>query len=228
MRQFVIIGAGRFGRAVAITLVQEGCQVLLLDNDAKRIQQMSDLVTQAAQVDVTDEKALQSLDLGDMDVAVVSIGSDLEASILATMKLKEMGIKTVVAKAGTLAHSKILSRVGADRIIFPERDMGERIAGLLVSPTIFDYIEVSPGYTMVDIQVPNHLRGQTLGQANVRSEFGIDIVAIKRRSPGLDKQGQSELKEEVIIAPPASEVLGEKDILVVIGEEEKINNFRSA
>jgi len=228
MRQFVIIGAGRFGRAVAITLVQEGCQVLLLDNDAKRIQQMSDLVTQAAQVDVTDEKALQSLDLGDMDVAVVSIGSDLEASILATMKLKEMGIKTVVAKAGTLAHSKILSRVGADRIIFPERDMGERIAGLLVSPTIFDYIEVSPGYTMVDIQVPNHLRGQTLGQANVRSEFGIDIVAIKRRSPGLDKQGQSELEEEVIIAPPASEVLGEKDILVVIGEEEKINNFRSA
>ena len=228
MRQFVIIGAGRFGRAVAITLVQEGCQVLLLDNDAKRIQQMSDLVTQAAQVDVTDEKALQSLDLGDMDVAVVSIGSDLEASILATMKLKEMGIKTVVAKAGTLAHSKILSRVGADRIIFPERDMGERIAKSLVSPTIFDYIEVSPGYTMVDIQVPNHLRGQTLGQANVRSEFGIDIVAIKRRSPGLDKQGQSELKEEVIIAPPASEVLGEKDILVVIGEEEKINNFRSA
>ncbi len=228
MRQFVIIGAGRFGRAVAITLVQEGCQVLLLDNDAKRIQQMSDLVTQAAQVDVTDEKALQSLDLGDMDVAVVSIGSDLEASILATMKLKEMGIKTVVAKAGTLAHSKILSRVGADRIVFPERDMGERVAKSLVSPTIFDYIEVSPGYNMVDIQVPNHLRGQTLGQANVRSEFGIDIVAIKRRSPGLDKQGQSELKEEVIIAPPASEVLGEKDILVVIGEEEKINNFRSA
>ncbi len=228
MRQFVIIGAGRFGRAVAITLVQEGCQVLLLDNDAKRIQQMSEFVTQAAQVDVTDEKALQSLDLGDMDVAVVSIGSDLEASILATMKLKEMGIKTVVAKAGSLAHSKILSRVGADRIIFPERDMGERIAKSLVSPTLLDHIEVSPGYNMVDIQVPNHLRGQTLGQANIRSEYGIDIVAIKRQSPGLDKQGQSELKEEVIIAPPASEVLGEKDILVVIGEEEKINNFRSA
>ena len=228
MRQFVIIGAGRFGRAVAITLVQEGCQVLLLDNDVKRVQQMSELVTQAAQVDVTDEKALQSLDLGDMDVAVVSIGSDLEASILATMKLKEMGIKTVVAKAGSLAHSKILSRVGADRIVFPERDMGERVAKSLVSPTIFDHIEVSPGYNMVDIQVPKHLRGQTLGQANVRSEYGIDIVAIKRRSPGLDKQGQSALNEAVIIAPQASEVLGEKDILVVIGEEEKINNFRSA
>lgn len=228
MRQFVVIGAGRFGRAVAITLVQEGCQVLLLDKDARRIQRMSELVTQSAQVDVTEENALQSLDLGDMDVAVVSIGSDLEASILATMKLKEMGIKTVVAKAGTLAHSKILSRVGADRIIFPERDMGERIAKSLVSPSIFDYIEFSPGYTMVDIQVPNHLRGQTLGEADVRSEYGIDIVAIKRRSPGLDKQGQSVLKEEVIIAPQASEVLGEKDILVVIGEEEKINNFKSA
>ncbi len=228
MRQFVVIGAGRFGRAVAMTLSRKGCQVLLLDKDEVLVQEMSEIVTQAIQVDVTNEKALQGLDLGEMDVAVIALGSSLEASILATMKLKEMGVKTVVAKAGTLAHSKILSRVGADRIVFPEKDMGIRVANSLVSPSIFDYIEVSPGYNMVEIKVPKDLRGQTLAQANVRSRFGVDIVAIKRQAPSLDKAGESELKEQLILAPPASEVLGENDVLVVIGEEKNIGKFKAS
>lgn len=227
MRQFVVIGAGRFGKAVATTLTQSGCQVLLLDKDENAVQEMSEIVTQAIQLNVTDEKALQSLDLADMDIAIVAIGGNLEASILATMKLKELGVKTVVSKAGTTPHSKILSRVGADRIVFPERDMGIRVANSLISPTISDYIEVSPGYNMVEIKVPEHLRGQTLGQANVRSEYGVDIVAIKRQTPQLDKEGESELKEEVIIAPPASEILEDKDILVVIGNEKNIDKFKS-
>ena len=228
MRQFVVIGAGRFGRAVAMTLSQKGCQVLLLDKDEILVQEMSEIVTQAIQVDVTNEKALQGLDLGEMDVAVIALGSSLEASILATMKLKEMGVKTVVAKAGTLAHSKILSRIGADRIVFPEKDMGVRVANSLVSPSIFDYIEVSPGCNMVEIKVPKDLRGQTLGQANVRSRFGVDIVAIKRQAPSLDKTGESELKEQLVLAPLASEVLGENDVLVVIGEEKNIGKFKAS
>jgi len=228
MRQFVVIGAGRFGKAVATTLTQNGCQVLLLDKDENAVQEMSEIVTQAIQLNVIDEKALQSLDLADMDIAIVAIGGNLEASILATMKLKELGVKTVVSKAGTVPHSKILSRVGADRIVFPERDMGIRIANSLISPSISDYIEVSPGYNMVEIKVPEYLRGQTLGQANVRSEYGVDIVAIKRQTPQLDKEGESELKEEVIIAPPASEVLQDKDILVIIGNEKNIDKFKSS
>lgn len=227
MKQFVVIGAGRFGSAVAVTLARKGKQVLVIDQDEQTVQRMSEIVTEAIQVDVTDPSSLANLDLGEMDVAVVGIGGNLEASILTTMQLKEMGVKTVVAKAKTKADKKILSRIGADRIVFPERDMGIRVANSLVSPTIFDYIQVSPGFGIVETRVPAAIRGQTLTEANIRSRFGIDIVAIHRRAPHLDKNGESQLKDTMLIAPRADEVLGENDTLVIIGEETKIEKFKS-
>ncbi len=227
MKQFVVIGAGRFGSAVAVTLARKGKQVMVIDQDEQTVQRMSEIVTQAIQVDVTDPSSLANLDLGEMDVAVVGIGGNLEASILTTLQLKEMGVKTVVAKAKTNADKKILSRIGADRIVFPERDMGIRVANSLISPTIFDYIQVSPGFGIVETRVPDAIQGQTLTEANIRSRFGVDIVAIRRRAPKLDKKGESQLKDTMIIAPRADEVLGENDILVVIGEEGKIENFKS-
>ena len=227
MKQFVVIGAGRFGSAVAVTLARKGKQVMVIDQDEQTVQRMSEIVTQAIQVDVTDPSSLANLDLGEMDVAVVGIGGNLEASILTTLQLKEMGVKTVVAKAKTNADKKILSRIGADRIVFPERDMGIRVANSLISPTIFDYIQVSPGFGIVETRVPDAIQGQTLTEANIRSRFGIDIVAIRRRAPQLDKKGESQLKDTMLIAPRADEVLGENDILVIIGEEGKIENFKS-
>ncbi len=227
MKQFVVIGAGRFGSAVAVTLARKGKQVMVIDQDEQTVQRMSEIVTQAIQIDVTDPSSLADLDLGEMDVAVVGIGGNLEASILTTLQLKEMGVKTVVAKAKTNADKKILSRIGADRIVFPERDMGIRVANSLISPTIFDYIQVSPGFGIVETRVPDAIQGQTLTEANIRSRFGVDIVAIRRRAPQLDKNGQSQLKDTMLIAPRADEVLGENDILVIIGEEGKIENFKS-
>jgi trk system potassium uptake protein TrkA len=227
MKQYVVIGAGRFGSAVAVTLARKGKQVLVLDQDEQTVQRMSEIVTEAMQIDVTDPSSLAGLDLGEMDVAVIGIGGNLEASILTTLQLKEMGVKMVVAKAKTNADKKILSRIGADRIVFPERDMGIRVANSLISPTIFDYIQVSPGFGIVETKVPEAIRGQTLAQANIRSRFGIDIVAINRRAPQLDKNGQSELKSTLLVAPEASEVLGENDNLVIIGEESKIEKFKS-
>jgi len=228
MKQFVIIGTGRFGSAVAVTLTKKGKQVMVLDKDEQVIQRLSEIVTQAIQVNISDGSALESLELGDMDVAVIGIGNCLEASILATMQLKEMGVKTVVAKANTRSDKKILSRVGADRIVFPERDMGERVANSLVSPTIFDYIQVSPGFGIVETKVPESLQDQTLGEANVRSRFGVDIVALRRQAPKLDKNGESELKDNLTIAPPASEILGKNDILIIIGEEKNIEKFKTS
>ncbi|OPL18434.1 MAG: hypothetical protein AVO35_13325 [Candidatus Aegiribacteria sp. MLS_C] len=227
MKQYVVIGAGRFGSAVAVTLAKKGKQVLVLDQDEQTVQRMSEIVTEAMQIDVTDPSSLEGLDLGEMDVAVVGIGGNLEASILTTLQLKEMGVKMVVAKAKTNADKKILSRIGADRIVFPERDMGIRVANSLISPTIFDYIQVSPGFGIVETKVPEAIQGQTLAQANIRSRFGVDIVAINRRAPQLDKNGQSELKSTLLVAPEASEVLGENDNLVIIGEESKIEKFKS-
>ena len=227
MKQFVVIGAGRFGSAVAVTLARKGKQVMVIDQDEQTVQRMSEIVTQAIQLDVTDPRSLTDLDLGEMDVAVVGIGGNLEASILTTMQLKEMGVKIVVAKAKTNADKKILSRIGADRIVFPERDMGIRVANSLVSPTIFDYIQVSPGFGIVETRVPDAIQGQTLTEANIRSRFGIDIVAIRRRAPQLDKKGESQLKDTMLIAPRADEILGKNDILVIIGEEGKIEKFKS-
>jgi len=228
MNQYLIIGAGRFGGAVAITLTKMGKQVMVLDKDAQVVQRLSEIVTQALEVDVSDGTALESLELGEMDVAVIGIGSNLEASILATMQLKEMGVKTVVAKATTLSDKKILSRVGADRIVFPEKDMGVRVANSLVSPTIFHYIQVSPGFGIVETKVPESLQGQTLEESKVRSRYGVDIVALRRQAPQLDKNGESELKDNLMIAPPASEVLGKNDILIVIGEEKNIAKFKTS
>ncbi len=226
MRQFVVVGAGRFGRSVAITLAKKGYQVLLIDENPALVQQMSEYVTQAVELDIRDEKALESLNLKDMDVAIVAIGTDIEASILVTMRLKEIGVGTVVAKAGSIEHSKILERVGADRIVFPERDMAVRVANSLASPTITDFIEVSPGYNMVEMAVPERIKGKTLIEANVRSRWGVDIVAIKR--PNGDAGGEGKpLGHKFIIAPSATETLNDSDILVVIGEEKKIQRFRS-
>ncbi len=227
MKQFVVIGAGRFGSAVAVTLARKGKQVLVLDKDEQTVQRLSEIVTQAVQIDITDPNSLARLDIGEIDVAVVGIAGDLEAAILVTLQLKEMGVKTVVVKAKTTAEKKILSRIGADRIVFPERDMGVRVANSLISPTIFDYIQVSPGFGIVETRVPEAIQGQTLVEANIRARFGIDIVAIRRRAPKLDRKGQSVLKDTLLIAPRAEEVLGENDILVIIGEEEKIEKFKS-
>jgi len=227
MKQYLVVGAGRFGSAVAVTLARKGAQVMVLDKDEQTVQQLSEIVTEAIQIDVTDPGALGRLDLGEMDVAVVGIAGDLEAALLVTLQLKEMGVKTVVVKAKTRAEKKILSRIGADRIVFPERDMGIRVANSLVSPTIFDYIQVSPGFGIMETKVPKSIRGQTLREADIRARFGIDIVAIHRKAPQLDKNGQSELKSTLLIAPEATEVLGENDNLVIIGEESKIEKFKS-
>ena len=228
MKQFVVIGAGRFGREVATSLSAEGCQVMLLDSDDTLVQQMSERVTQAIRVNVCDDQALESLDLGDMDVAVVAIGSKLEASILATMKLKELGIKTVVSKAGSAAHSKILSRVGADKVIFPEKDMAVRLARSLVSSTISDIIELSEDHSIIEIKAPDYLIGQSLAQADVRSRFGVDIVAFKRMVPRLDQDGETELKEEVVVAPKATEIFRPNDTLVVLGYKKNLARFEKS
>ena len=144
--QVAVIGAGRFGASVAITLAKHGCDVIVVDRDAERVQRISQSVAQAVQADCTDENALKSLGLENVDAAVVSIGEQMEASILVTMALKQMAIKMVVAKAVTESHGKILARVGADKVVFPERDMGVRLANALLHPSLLEHVEVSPGY----------------------------------------------------------------------------------
>ncbi|NPV78962.1 MAG: TrkA family potassium uptake protein [Firmicutes bacterium] len=212
MKQFAVIGLGRFGEGVARTLSRLGCQVLAIDDDQEKVQHMANIVTHAVQANATDEDALKSLGIRNVDVAVVSIGEDIESSILATLILKDLGIKFVVAKAHDELHGKVLERVGADRVIYPERDMAIRVATSLVSGNILDYIELSPEFTIAEIISPPEFVGKSLRELNIRAQFGINVVAI--RSQGRIK-----------VSPGADDKINEGDILVLIGRTESFEKL---
>ena len=201
--------------------------MIVVDRDAERVQRISQSVAQAVQADCTDENALRSLGLENVDAAVVSIGEQMEASILVTMSLKEMGIKTVIAKAMTEIQGKVLSRVGADRIVYPERDMGIKVANSLVSPLLLDRTELFPGYSLIGVEAPKSLWGKSLIESKIRSRYSIDVVAIKRSHPELDETGESTLKEEIEVAPAGETVINEGDVLMVIGAKENIAKLES-
>ncbi len=227
MKQFAVIGAGRFGSSIAQTLSEQGCDVILIDLDEEKVGEMDEIVTQAVRLDATDEKALRAVDIEDVDAAVVGVGKRMEESILITMMLKEMGIAWVVTKAINDAHGKILTRVGADRIVFPEREMGVKVANSLLHPSIYDYIEVAPGYNIIETIPPADIIDKSLEEAKVRSRYGIDIIAIKKKHPVLDSSGESRLEEEIKIVPQADDIIHEGDTIIAIGPENTLQQFRA-
>jgi trk system potassium uptake protein TrkA len=212
--QFAVIGLGRFGSSLARELIRQGCEVLGIDKDEASVEEMSGELTHVVVADATDEDVLRSLGIRNFDCAVVAIGDDIQASILTAILLKDLGIKFVVAKALSELHGKVLEKIGVDRVIFPERDMGIRVAHQLVSPNLLDYIELSSEYTIAELSVPKCLSGRTLKELNLRAKYGCSVVAINK------KQG-------VIIAPTATDTLEEKDVMVIIGTNEQIENFEN-
>jgi trk system potassium uptake protein TrkA len=211
-KQFVVIGLGRFGTAIAKELYELGNDVLAIDADEDRIQEISNDVTHAVQADATDENSLRTLGISNFDVAVVTIGSNVQASVMAALLAKELGVKYIIAKAHNELHAKLLSKLGVDRIIFPERDMGIRVAHNLVSSNILDYIELSSEYSIAEIQTPKEWIGKTLKELNMRSNYGINVMALKRDN-------------EVNVAPSADDVIVEGDVIVAIGGADEINKI---
>lgn len=212
MKQFAVIGLGRFGTSVASTLMAMGHEVLVIDEDQEKIQEVVNLVTHAIQADAKDENALKALGIRNFDVVIVAIGKDTESSILVTVLLKELGVKSVVAKARTELHGKVLARVGADKVVFPERDMGARVAHHLAASNVLDHIELSPEFSILEIVAPDILIGQTLRKFNLRVKFGITVLALKRGS-------------EIYVSPSPDEPICEGDILVAIGENKKLRSL---
>lgn len=212
MRQFLVIGLGRFGSSIATTLIQLGYEVMGIDIDEGTIQENLELLTYSVQADATDENALKSLGAQNFDVAVVSIGQDIQASILVTVILKEMGLKYVVAKAQNELHAKVLYKIGADRVVFPERDMGVRVAHNLASSKILDFLELSPHFSIVELAAIADWWGNSLKDLDMRERYGLNVMAIKR-------------KEDVVISPKADEKILEGDILVVVAENKNIENL---
>lgn len=211
-KQFIVIGLGRFGTSVAETLYALGNDVLAVDIDEERVQNVADRVTHAVQVDANDEASLRALGIGNFDVAIISIGSDIQANILSTLLVKEMNVKHIITKANNAMHAKVLYKIGANRVIFPERDMGIRVAHNLCSSSILDYIELSPDFSIAEIVTPNDWVGSSLKDLNLRVRYGINVVAIKRDN-------------DINVSPSADEVITEGDIIVAIGGTAELNSI---
>lgn len=209
MRQFAVIGVGRFGGSLAVTLAKMGHDVLAIDRDEGKVEEIMDLVTHAVQTDALDEESLVALGVRNFDVVVVAIGQDMQASILATVMLKELGVPTVVAKARTDLHGRVLARVGADKVVFPERDMGVRVARSLVSKNILDQIDLSPDFSIAELVAAPQFIGQTLEETAMRGKYGANILAIRRG-------------DEVLISPGATTIIQDGDVLVTIGRTDKL------
>ncbi|WP_248928160.1 potassium channel family protein [Paenibacillus hamazuiensis] len=211
-KQFAVIGMGRFGSSVAKTLSDLGFEVLAIDQDEERTQDVVNIVTHVVQADSTDEEAMRSLGLRNFDVVVVAIGQDIQSSILTTIILKEIGVSTVIVKAQTELHGKVLRKVGADKVIFPERDMGQRVAHHLVSPNILDYIELSEDHSIVEIKASRQMIGQNLRQLDIRAKHRCNVIGIKTG-------------DKMNIAPHAEDTIKDNDVLVVVGRNKDLQNF---
>lgn len=217
-KQFGVIGLGRFGSAMAATLAELGHDVIGVDGDQERVQQSADVITQAIQLDATDAKALRAAGIQDVDVAVVSIGENIESSLLVVMQLRELGIPSIVAKAVTPLHGRILEKLGVTRVIFPEREMAVRIAHSLAMPNVLDYIELSRDYSIVELPASDAFIGRTLKQLELRPRYGITLIAIKRAAGPSGTVTTN-------IAPGADEVIQPGDVLALLGSNERLSQL---
>ncbi|UUZ83542.1 TrkA family potassium uptake protein [Paenibacillus sp. P26] len=211
-KQFAVIGMGRFGSSVAKTLSDLDFEVLAIDSSEQRTQEVSSFVTHVVQADSTDEDAIRALGLRNFDVVIVAIGQDIQASILTTIIVKEIGVPKVVVKAQNELHGKVLRKVGADKVIYPERDMGMRVAHHLISSNIIDYIELSEDYSLVEIQASGAMIGRNLRELDIRAKFGCNVMGIKTG-------------EKMNIAPNAEDIIRDKDILVVVGKNTDLRSL---
>ena len=214
MRKIVIIGAGSFGYHVAETLYKKGHEVLVIDKDKTVIQKIKDFCTQAVYADATDKETLEALGVKDMDAAVVSLGDRIEPSILVTLYLKELGVKEIIVKALSEDHAKILKYIGATEIIFPERDVAQRLANRLSAKNMLDYLNLAPGYSILEIVPPKKFVGKSLKELALRSKYGIQIIAVKELVP-----------EKVDLVPGGDFVIKDSDILIVVGKDEDLEKL---
>ncbi|OLS02832.1 potassium channel family protein [Tissierella creatinophila] len=209
MKSFAVIGCGRFGAAVAKVLSELGNEVLAIDINADAVKDIAEFVTYAVEADVMDESTLRDLGISNMDAVVVSIGSNIQASIMATLIAKELGVKRVISKVHTELHAKVLRKIGVDRVIFPERDMGRRVAHNLASQNILDYIEISPEYSIVEIEVPDSWVGKNLKELKLRNKYGVNVIAIKG-------------EYDINVSPTSEVIVKDKDIIIIIGSVEDV------
>ena len=225
MKQFAVIGLGKFGWKVAMTLSEKGGQVLAVDEDIRKVEEIKDLVAQAVCLDSTDEDAMRAAGLQDVDAAIVGAGRNLEHSILTTVILKKLGVPVIVARAQSDLHAQILERVGATRVINVEEQMGEQLARSVIAPEIQEQFALATGHSLAEVVPRPEFIGQTIGKINFRQQFGVNIIAIQRRIPVVTPEGRNAFQVQINDLPKPSDVIEDNDVLVVVGTDENIERL---
>lgn len=211
-KQFAIIGLGRFGTSVAQYLAGVGYEVLAVDDNEDRVQEVAHQVTHAVSADSTDEEAMKALGIRNFDVVIVAIGQDIQSSILTTLILKELGVPKLVVKAQNELHGKVLHKIGADKVVFPERDMGLRVAHSLISKNILEHIELGGDYSIIEMKVPQAFLNRSLKELDLRAKYGCNVLAVKRGA-------------EMNITPRSDEPLTAEDVLVIVGKNDNLSKL---
>lgn len=212
-KQYAVLGLGKFGYSVAVTLENLGCDVIVVDNNAEKVQNIADRVSFAMRADISEANVMESLGAKNLDGAIIGVSENLEASIMATIGAKEIGIPYVIAKAQNELHATILKKVGADVIVFPEKEMGSRIAKSLVSTNFADWIELSADYSMVEIEVPEKWVGKSLLDLNVRQRYNINVVGL--------------IENDVVeVSLNPNTAISARAILILVGSNKALQKFK--
>ena len=215
MKTFVVIGLGRFGSAVATELSSLGHEVLALDDSEENVEKVADKVTHAVTGDARDPAVLRALGVRNYDCAVVAVGVDVGTSALITLNLKELGVRQVICKAQSHVHRKVLEKIGADRVVFPEYEMGVKLAQGLSSSNVLNFIELSEDYGIVETKIPKEWSGRTIQELDVRARYKVTIIAVRRGE-----------EEALTVAPGASFRLESGDAVVILGRTEDVNRLQ--
>ena len=220
-----VIGLGTFGEKTAVSLFKKGAEVIAIDKDEILVEKIKDRVTHAIALDVTDERALRSQNISDVDVAIVAIGDNREKSIMAVAMLRKLGVGRVVARATDPLHEHVLEEIGASETIKVEEEMGEIIASKIVAPHVLQRYNFAAGYSIVEIKMGKRYAGKTLVESKIRQNYNLSIVALQKRIPFITEDGKSSYRIEINDCPMPMDVIEQDDIVVLVGSEKNFNKL---
>ncbi|MDC1175337.1 TrkA family potassium uptake protein [Bacteriovoracaceae bacterium] len=222
-----VIGLGTFGAKTAVRLYEKGAEVVAIDIDNSLVDKIKDRVTHAVTLDVTDERSLRSVNISDVDVAVVAIGDHIEQSIMAVTMLRKLGVGRVIARATSVLHEHVLHEIGASEIIKVEEEMGEIIASKIVAPHVLQRYNFAAGYSIVELRLGKKFEGKTLVESKIRQNYSLNIVALQKKVPTISEDGKASYKVEINDCPMPMDIIESDDIVVLVGSEKNFNKLFS-
>ncbi len=218
-----VIGLGTFGSKTAARLFEKGAEVIAIDRNDALVEKIKDRVTHAVAMDVTEERSLRSVNISDVDVAVVAIGDNIEISILAVAMLRKLGVARVIARATNPLQKHVLREIGASEVILVEEEMGEIIASQIVAPHVLQRYNFAAGYSIVELKLGKRYEGKTLVESKIRQNYSLNIVALQKRIPYITEEGKSAYKIEINDAPMPMDIIDPDDIVVLVGNDKNFN-----